>query len=665
MTQRQPPPPPPPLQTDTVKPLPKESDRSVHFLVTLLDGTDLTLPPRPDPFTPTTNRSRASDGIVVLPIKSGLGTSAQNAMQGPYQFIKSGIVKFLQEKLGFGSVERAESITEQDFCGPDTKDLSPSDKLFRQIAPFAAEGAERMLSYLNQGKTVLSIGGDHSMSFASLKAFSKFCHDNNLEGAVVHIDAHGDINYLRPENNYQPDAGESGNPHGMVLRAAFDGVHPLIDAIYPEARLAWENYLGIGLRSLDPKEQATIRDKKLKVHTREGLNLDNVRESIRELRENVDVVMVSFDIDVADMTVAPATEMQNSDGLSLDQIYRVAASLGEAAAGLAPVIAVDVAELYPRDGKADETELTINTVKGFLARVFGIFNIEYDDHMEREVKAGGGRDGHGSEKTHELSDLINTVLANRIFRDWDAKQKMESQKKGSTWFKKGSMMASLAASLVTLGFFLGRESNEVPRVDEDQRLASVAPLDPTNKIAGQEAREIEVAQSVSSPTSTPHRAPWGADPGSYIKDQTAIGWTDSPFDGRWDYIHQLRAEDQFQFVKDLLVNELERDSAELFEVFKKEEQGFYHLIFGPATDQDKYMHNLRISSAMSQVTLALLRTAPERRAELLEETLANVFKGNEKAKIAFTGKLNEFTFNVNSKDELLKSLAARRLLSSG
>lgn len=637
-----------PIQAGTVKPLPKESNGSAHFSVTLSDGTVFKLPPRPDPLTPTTNRNRASDSIVVFPIKSGLGTSAQNAMQGPYQFIKSGIVEFLQAQVGFGSVERAESITEQDFCGPDTKDLSPSDKLFRQIAPFAAEGAERMLSYLNQGKTVLSIGGDHSMSFASLKAFSNFCHDNNLKGAVVHIDAHGDINYLRPENNYQPDAGESGNPHGMVLRAAFDKVHPLIDTIYPEAYLDWKNYLGIGLRSLDPKEQATIRDKKLKVHTREGLNLDDVKKSIRELRENVDVVMVSFDIDVADMTVASATEMQNSDGLSLDQIYRVAASLGEAAAGLASVIAVDVAELYPRHGKADETERTIDMVKGFLARVFGIFNIEYGHHMEREVKAGDGGDGHGSEKTHELPDLINQVLANQIFRDWDDENrgvKVAPPQLASkpNWFKKGSVLSTIAGALVGLGFFLGRES-EVSPDTQQQGVTRVAPLD------------INSAEAINLPVT------WGQSADPNLKDPRAIGWSDSFLTGTWDYRHQEQASDQFKHLKNLVDAELTSHHKSLTEFFEKERDGFYHPTLGRATDSDHYQRNSTISYVMSAVTLALLRTSPEHRTQLLEQTVGGVFAGDEGAKIKFMDELNKFTLNVESKDKLMKSLETMRFL---
>ena len=119
------------------------------------------------------------------------------------------------------------------------------------------------------GLVPLLLGGDHSIAMGSLSGLA-----GSGRGGVLWLDAHGDLN--------TPETTPSGNVHGMPLAAALglcegfarDGLR--LPALDP-ARVAV-----IGVRSLDPGEQALVRELGIAVYTISDLDRRGVEPVITE-----------------------------------------------------------------------------------------------------------------------------------------------------------------------------------------------------------------------------------------------------------------------------------------------------------------------------------------------------------------------------------------------
>jgi len=106
-----------------------------------------------------------------------------------------------------------------------------------------------------QGFVPLVLGGDHSIAIGTLSGLAAAG-----PGGVLWLDAHGDLN--------TPETTPSGNVHGMPLAAALglcgekfarDGLR--LRSVDPE------HVALVGVRSLDPGEQALVRELGIAVYT--------------------------------------------------------------------------------------------------------------------------------------------------------------------------------------------------------------------------------------------------------------------------------------------------------------------------------------------------------------------------------------------------------------
>jgi arginase len=220
------------------------------------------------------------------------------------------------------------------------------------------ETCERVASEVERargdGLVPLVLGGDHSIAMGSLSGLAA-----NGTGGVLWLDAHGDLN--------TPATTPSGNVHGMPLAAALglcdgfarDGLRlPALDA----QRVAL-----VGVRSLDPGEQALVRDLGVAVYTISDLDRRGMEPVINEALERVSggsFVHVSVDLDVVDPEVAPGVGDPVRGGLS----YREAHLALEIVAEAGVMDALDIVEVNPIH---DHENATAGVAVELAASAFG------------------------------------------------------------------------------------------------------------------------------------------------------------------------------------------------------------------------------------------------------------------------------------------------------
>ena len=203
------------------------------------------------------------------------------------------------------------------------------DEILETCARVSAE-VERARS---DGLVPLVLGGDHSIAMGSLSGLA-----GDGRGGVLWLDAHGDLN--------TPATTPSGNVHGMPLAAAIglcedfgrDGLR--LPAVEPE-RVAV-----VGVRSLDPGEQALVRELGVAIYTISDLDRRGMEPVLTEALERVGggaFVHVSVDLDVVDPEVAPGVGDPVRGGLS----YREAHLALELVAEAGVMDALDIVEVNP------------------------------------------------------------------------------------------------------------------------------------------------------------------------------------------------------------------------------------------------------------------------------------------------------------------------------
>src|SRR4051794_27391768 len=182
------------------------------------------------------------------------------------------------------------------------------------------------------GLLPLVLGGDHSIAMGSLSGLA-----TDGRGGVLWLDAHGDLN--------TPETTPSGNVHGMPLAAALglcdfsrDGLR--LPALDP-ARVAV-----VGVRSLDPGEQALVRELGIGVYTISDVDRRGVEPVITEALDRVaggSFVHVSVDLDVLDPEVAPGVGDPVRGGLSYREMHLALELVAEAQV----MDALDIVEVNP------------------------------------------------------------------------------------------------------------------------------------------------------------------------------------------------------------------------------------------------------------------------------------------------------------------------------
>jgi agmatinase len=197
---------------------------------------------------------------------------------------------------------------------------------------------EEMLNAVNKSK-LISIGGDHTITYPLLKAH----YERYGQMSLIHFDAHVDV------------WGEGKTPnHGNFLRLAIeDG---LVDP---------KQVMQIGLRSSSPKKDKDwLTDQGVQQYT--ALNVHHLTSSICGVRSIVQLassftkpMYMTFDIDCLDASQAPGTGTPEIGGLFTWQIMDIMKHFIEFDMKF---VGADVVEVAPAYDHAQITALAAATI---------------------------------------------------------------------------------------------------------------------------------------------------------------------------------------------------------------------------------------------------------------------------------------------------------------
>lgn len=184
-------------------------------------------------------------------------------------------------------------------------------------------------------KFVVALGGEHSISYASIKAFAE--HFGKI--SILQLDAHADL-----QEAYE------GNPwsHASVMARVQE---------IPQV----ETIVSVGIRSLAETELPRLD--KSNTYFAHKLRKKWISEVIKKLKSPV---YVTFDLDVFDSSLMPATGTPEPGGLD----WKTAMKLLKQVAKEKEIVGFDVVELCPQKGNSAPDYLAAKLVYKLLSYIF-------------------------------------------------------------------------------------------------------------------------------------------------------------------------------------------------------------------------------------------------------------------------------------------------------
>jgi arginase len=274
--------------------------------------------------------------VNIIGFPMDLGAGRRGVDMGPSALRIAGIKEKL-EKLGYKVIDSGDifiKIMERQ------KVANQKLKYLNEILRTSKTLANKVEKVLEKSQFPLCIGGDHSMALGSIAGISSYCRKNKLKFGVIWIDAHADMNTDKTT--------PSGNIHGMPLSAALGiGNESLVNLSGFSPKVLPGNCALIGIRSIDSLEKMSIKKVNPTVYTMADIDKLGIHRIIsrvlKQFRERVDHIHVSFDLDSVDPSVAPGVGTPVTGGLS----YRETHLLMESIADCGCISSLEVTEVNP------------------------------------------------------------------------------------------------------------------------------------------------------------------------------------------------------------------------------------------------------------------------------------------------------------------------------
>ncbi len=185
---------------------------------------------------------------------------------------------------------------------------------------------------LKEGKFVVTLGGEHTISAALIKAYL----DKFPDLSVLHIDAHSDLRMEYEGNPYS---------HACVMARVCEFLNP-------------RRLVQVGIRAQCSEEARFIVEHQVQTFyandIRNGMfNSPSASWQDAVVKKLTDNVYISFDIDGFDPSIMPATGTPEPNGLNWHETMVLLRKVGERA----EIVGFDVVEFAPIKGlhHADET----------------------------------------------------------------------------------------------------------------------------------------------------------------------------------------------------------------------------------------------------------------------------------------------------------------------
>ena len=210
--------------------------------------------------------------VVLIPVPfDGTSTWGKGADKGPEAFLQA------SENMETYDIETGTEVYRQGiYLAEPVKENGSPEALVKAVHGITKD-------YIKRNKFVTLIGGEHSLSIGSIRAFNE-CFDNLT---VLHIDAHAD------------------------LRETYNGSHCNHACAMFEASQN-TNLIQVGIRSMDVLEN-TVLDEEKTFFAHDLAKDDYWTDKVIELMS--DNVFISFDLDALDPSIMPSTGTPEPGGL--------------------------------------------------------------------------------------------------------------------------------------------------------------------------------------------------------------------------------------------------------------------------------------------------------------------------------------------------------------
>ncbi len=163
-------------------------------------------------------------------------------------------------------------------------------------------------NHINSNCKILTLGGDHSITFPIIKAHS----EKYPKLDILHIDAHSDL-----YDNYEGDKYSHACPFARIMENGF------------ATRL-----VQVGIRTLNPHQAEQAEKYKVEIHQMKNLDLSTKPKFINPL-------YISLDMDGFDPAFAPGVSHHEPGGLTSRQVIDLIQSIDT------EIIGADIVEYNP------------------------------------------------------------------------------------------------------------------------------------------------------------------------------------------------------------------------------------------------------------------------------------------------------------------------------
>lgn len=292
--------------------------------------------------------------LIGAPVQEGTGLRGCN--MGPNAYRAAGIAEMIQER-GFRCIDQGDLVPRPY---PVPQHPNPVIRGLPAFAAWTAALATAVQSAAALG-TVITMGGDHSLSAGTLAGASARAAAEGRELYVLWLDSHPDFHTL--------DTTTSGNLHGTPAayatgRPGFEGyMPPLAHPISPA------NMCMIGLRSVDVPERAILAEAGVTVHDMRAIDETGVGVPVRTFLDRVahaeGRLHVSLDVDFLDPAIAPGVGTTVPGGATFREAHLIMELVHDT--GLLGTL--DLAELNPfLDERGRTAHLMVNLAASLLGR---------------------------------------------------------------------------------------------------------------------------------------------------------------------------------------------------------------------------------------------------------------------------------------------------------
>jgi arginase len=234
-------------------------------------------------------------------------------------------------------------VDKGDLPAPNPETQRPADgrkKYVREIAKVCQRLHDVALKSLDAGALPLVLGGDHSLAAGSVAASARWVTRAQAHPlGLIWVDAHGDMN--------TPETTASGNVHGMPLAALLGNEPVELATIGSRPAVLPEHTVLVGVRNLDDREKARVRQSGVHVFTMKDIDREGIahvaERALALAADGTGGIHVSFDMDVCDPAIAPGVGTPVKGGLD----YREAHMVMEMVADSRRLVALDLVEINP------------------------------------------------------------------------------------------------------------------------------------------------------------------------------------------------------------------------------------------------------------------------------------------------------------------------------